>query len=616
MSITPQFLDQLRARLNVSEVIGQRIKIQRAGREYKACCPFHNEKTPSFTINDDKQFYHCFGCGAHGDVVGFVMQHDNLSFIEAVEILASKAGMQVPKPSPEEVEKAKKAKSLYELMHEAAQYYARQLFDPKNRNILDYLYQRGLKKETLEKFRVGYAPDNNEPLWDLLLKKGFEREQLLEAGIYRKSSKNNSIFPFMRERVIFPVSDRRGRVVAFGGRVLPDDMRAPSHSGYAPPKYLNSSESALFQKGSLLYGESFARQAAGEGKDLIVVEGYMDVIACHQSGFTGAVAPLGTALTENQISSLWRMIRDAPKEPVICFDGDAAGLKAADRASQRVIPLLQSDQSVRFCFMPQGQDPDSLIKSEGPAAFQKRLKASLSLVDFLWTRSISGRSFETPEARAGLEENLEEQIKQISNKSLQHYYRQVIREKLKNAFGFKPDKKKYQKGRGSQYYEPGGQAKPQIPHTSVTGIREKIILAVLINHPCILRDVEQDIETLSLSDARLDHLRQEIMEYWAQCNEDELDSGKLLNDLKEKGFADELEMILDEDTFIHAGFARADRPFENVLEGWQDIWSLINTQKAANELKSIGKKFIRECSDDAQDHFFHLVRQHTKMAES
>ena len=617
MSITPQFLDQLRARLPLSDVIGQRIKIQRAGREYKACCPFHKEKTPSFTINDDKQFYHCFGCGAHGDVISFVTEHDNLSFIEAVELLAAKAGMQVPKSSPEEVRKAKEQKSLYSLMDHVARWYQNALYDARNKEILTYLLERGLSESAIAAFRIGYAPDNQEGLRDSLLKEGYTDSQIIESGVYRKSKHGKDPYPFMRDRVMFPVADRRGRIVAFGGRVLPDHLAVPSRSGYTPPKYLNSSETPIFHKGRMLYGESHARQAAGEGQDIIIVEGYMDVIACHQAGLKGAVAPLGTALTEDQVHALWQMIPKKPKLPILCFDGDAAGLQAAERACERILPLLQSDQSVRFSFLPKGEDPDSLIKSEGRKAFESRLHSALSMVDFIWNRAISGRNFETPEARAGLEKKLESQILKISDRSLQHYYRQVIREKLRNAFaarktvgpsGWK-DKNQYRPKTGGALQA----ARPQQPYQGHSALREKILLAVLINHPNIYPSVEDELEIYEASDNRFDHLRQEIMSYIAY--EDSPTRENIIDHLKVKGFQREIELILNENVYIHAGFARKDREDQEALEGWHDIWSLIEGQKAVRELKSAGRQMAQELSNDKEDHFFHLVRQHEKSVQ-
>ena len=329
MAIPSRFLNELRDRLTLSDIVGKRVKLTRAGREFKGCCPFHNEKTPSFTVNDEKQFYHCFGCGAHGDAIGFTMQSRNISFIEALEMLASEAGLQVPQQSPQEIEKAKVQKDLYALLEQSCQWFEKQLRDPKNAQALEYMRGRGTSDELLSQFRVGYGPADGQALRKHLLEQGFTDKQMIQAGVIKESTRGTQPYGFFRERILFPVSDRRGRVVAFGGRILPDHLRAPDRGDFKPPKYINSSETALFHKGRMLYGESHARQAAADDQPLIVTEGYLDVMACFSAGYRGAVAPLGTALTEEQIAILWQMIPRNQKNPVLCFDGDNAGRRAA-----------------------------------------------------------------------------------------------------------------------------------------------------------------------------------------------------------------------------------------------------------------------------------------------
>ncbi|HPF79020.1 MAG TPA: DNA primase, partial [Alphaproteobacteria bacterium] len=384
MSIPPRFMEELRSRLTLSDIIGRTVRLTRAGREHKGCCPFHNEKTPSFTVNDDKQFYHCFGCGAHGDVIGFTMQNGNLSFIEAVEALAAEAGMQVPAQSPQEIEKSKKEKSLYSLLEDATRWMEGQLRDPSNKEAYRYIVERGNTDEELSNFRVGYAPSDGQAVRKALQALGYSDAQMIEAGVLRAGKSGREPYAFFRERIMFPVTDRRGRVVAFGGRILPDHLRPPDQGDYTPAKYMNSSDTPLFHKGSQLYGEPRARQAAIDGQDIIVVEGYVDVMACVKAGYAGAVAPLGTALTEEQIMVLWRMIPDQRKVPILCFDGDNAGRRAAARACERILPLLKPDHSARFAFLPDGQDPDSLVNGQGKKALQSVLEAAMPLVDFIW----------------------------------------------------------------------------------------------------------------------------------------------------------------------------------------------------------------------------------------
>ncbi|MFA7457206.1 MAG: DNA primase, partial [Micavibrio sp.] len=409
MAIPPRFLDELRSRITLSDVIRKSVRLTRAGREFKGCCPFHNEKTPSFYVNDDKQFYHCFGCGAHGTVIDFAMRHDNLTFPEAVETLAALAGLQVPKSAHEDIERAKLEKSLYTMMEDAARWMEEQLRLPANRAAMDYMLERGLSEEILSSFRVGYAPDDRQAMRSYLASRGYTDAQMIEAALIRPASEGGrEPYAFFRERVMFPVPDRRGRVVAFGGRALPDHLRAPTRGDYTPAKYMNSSDTPLFHKGRMLYGEPHARKAAADGMPVIVVEGYLDVIAAHRAGFKGAVAPLGTALTEAQISVLWKMIPQDSKVPVLCFDGDEAGRRAASRACERILPMLKPSHSARIAFLPEGEDPDTLVRAKGAQAFEAVLGAALNLVDFLWQDLTAGKSLDTPEERAGLVKSLED----------------------------------------------------------------------------------------------------------------------------------------------------------------------------------------------------------------
>ena len=362
MSIPPRFLDELRDRLTLSEVVGRRLKLTRAGREFRGCCPFHSEKSPSFYINDDKQFYHCFGCGAHGDVIGFTMQHDNLSFIDALEALAPLAGLEVPKSSPQAVEQARKDKGLHALLDDAAKFFILQLQAANNADVRGYLAERRISAAMAEAFRLGYAPADGKVLVKALLDKGYAAAQLIEAGLAKKSEGNGTLYSFFRDRLMFPVADRRGRVVAFSGRMLPEHIRSVVAGAAKSGKYVNSPDTPLFHKGKLLYSEAQARQAAADGQEVVVVEGQADVIACFEAGYRGTVAPLGTALTEDQILSLWKMIPGEEKVPVLCFDGDAAGGRAAAKAALRLLPLLKPYHSARFAFLPDGHDPDSLIR--------------------------------------------------------------------------------------------------------------------------------------------------------------------------------------------------------------------------------------------------------------
>src|SRR5271156_6026629 len=393
MAFPPGFLDELRSRIALGDLVGRRVRLTRRGREQVGLCPFHNEKTPSFYVVEDKGFFHCFGCGAQGDGIGFVMRSETLDFIEAIERLAGLAGIAVPQQTPQEREKAQRQKTLLEALAAAARFYEERLWSPAGLRGREYLAARGLDEETIRRFRLGWAGEDRSALRKALTPE-FPLPLLVEAGLLHTSDRGGEPYDFFRERVIFPIGDRAGRVIAFGGRALGD----------AQPKYLNSPEHPLFEKGRVLYGLSAARvnsarEAESGGAGAIVTEGYMDVIGLHRAGFTTAVAPLGTALTEAHLTELWRL---AP-EPVLCFDGDPAGQRAALRALHRALPLLKPGCSLRFVTLPSGEDPDSLIRNSGAPAFGELLHAAKPLAEVLWHSELDAKSIATPERRAGLE---------------------------------------------------------------------------------------------------------------------------------------------------------------------------------------------------------------------
>ena len=358
MAFPDQFLEEICARVGLASVIQRRVRLVKKNREWSGLCPFHNEKSPSFTVNEDKGFFHCFGCGAHGDVIGFVMRAENRSFVEAVEQLAAEAGLEVPKPTQEAREHAIKQATLHDVVAAAASWFRSQLLAHQGTEARNYLLKRGLDTAEWERFGIGYAPGGQGQLRQHLLK-DFPEPLLAEAGLIGVREGDRGSFDYFRDRVMFPILDRRGRAIAFGGRVLGD----------AKPKYLNSPDTPIFHKGHNLYGLSWAREGVGQGADLVVTEGYMDVIALHQAGFIGAVAPLGTALTVEQLEEMWKL---AP-EPILCFDGDAAGQRAAARAAERALPAIKAGQSLRLATLPAGEDPDTLIRRFGKTTMAELL---------------------------------------------------------------------------------------------------------------------------------------------------------------------------------------------------------------------------------------------------
>lgn len=605
MSIPPKFLDEIRARLTLSEVIGRRIKVTRAGREYKACCPFHKEKTPSFTINDDKGFYHCFGCGAHGDVLNFVIEHDNLPFPEAVEMLAAQAGLQVPKQSPQQARQARQEKDLYGLMQDAANWFEAQLHDPKNREVLDYILKRGTHLETIQAFSLGYAPDDYSALREHLLKLGYTDRQLQEVALTKASTKGKDPYVFFRGRIMFPVKDRRGRIVAFGGRILPEHMRPPSTSGYEPAKYMNSPETPIFHKGMMLYGEQFARQAAAEGQKLLVVEGYFDVIACYQSGFKGAVAPMGTALTEDQITLLWKMIPEENKIPYLCFDGDNAGRRAAERAIDRIIPLLSAGQSAQIVFLPEGEDPDSLLASGGRAGLEKVLNAALSTVEFLWQVHTAGRNFDAPEARAALVKTLDNEIKKISDRDVQIHYNAVIRQKISDAF-FGGAKRKNQKR--DNKFTPRGSTGLRRPSMVNQDVFAKVLLAAVLNNPAIYERIEEQFGEFFIASDVLCAVRERVI---SLLNDDPgLDRTALQRQIVSYGFEKDLAGLLTSTVYVHGSFCKPhddDADSYELARQWIEFYDAVKDKQVEREIQNGWKQVLASSDADEEEKLKHLM---------
>jgi DNA primase len=486
MKFSDSFLDEIRARLPVSQVVSRRVPLKRRGREFVGLSPFNREKTPSFTVNDQKGFYHCFSSGKHGDVFTFLMETEGLSFPEAVERLAGEAGLELPKPDPQYERSAKERLGLFDALEAACRFFEDELKAREGRAALSYAEGRGLLPETLKQFRIGFAPNSKEALKSALLKKGFTEAQLLDAGLLIKPDDGRSTYDRFRNRLTIPIVDAKYRVIAFGARAL---------DPAAEPRYLNSPETRLFDKGSTVFNFARARKAAFGSGELVVVEGYMDVIALNQAGFTYAVATLGTAFTERQMELLWQL---AP-EPVICFDGDKAGEVAAARAIDRMLPHLREGRSFRFAFLPHGSDPDDLVRAKGPRAFAECLASARPLIDVVWLRELRSHPVDTPERRAALEARLDSLLAEIANIRVRDHYRREVKNRLFELWRGKP-------GRGSRL--------PVIPSSrSVEGGRPTplpsargfvtVIILALVNHPWLLDRFAEEVATLEIRDKSL-----------------------------------------------------------------------------------------------------------------
>lgn len=583
MKFSDSFLDEIRTRLPVSTVVSRRVPLKRAGREWKGLSPFNKEKTPSFTVNDQKGFYHCFSSSKHGDIFTFVMETEGLSFPESVERLAGEAGVPMPAADPQYERAAKERLGLIDALEAAAKLFEEALRGPPGREALAYAERRGLMHETLKEFRVGYAPGSRDALKNALIKQGFTEAQLLDTGLVIRPDDGRPSYDRFRNRLTIPILDVKSRVIAFGARALDPD---------AQPKYLNSPETRLFDKGSMVYNFARARQSAFENSELIVVEGYMDVIALHQAGFTNVVATLGTAFTERQMEQLWLL---AP-EPVICFDGDRAGEAAAARAVDRMLPHLREGHSFRFSFLPQGQDPDDLVRSAGPDVFAACVRAAGPLIDMLWTREKSASSIDTPERRAAFEVRLETLLEAITNTRVKDHYRREVKNRLFALWRERPagdwNGPPHQRGSRQGASRQGGRSSSQrsvSPAPSAYGFATIVTLA-LINHPWLLDQFAEEVASFEIADKSIATLLGAITRII--FDEPSIDREKLITRLNEGPHAKILEQKLWASPFKRVGFLQPDTPVGEVEAQFTDViyrWRALPTlnkelDESANQL--------------------------------
>jgi len=618
MAIPSQFLDQLRERIGLADVVGRRTRLTKKGHEHQGLCPFHKEKTPSFTVNEDKGFYHCFGCGAHGSAFDFVMETEGLNFREAVEKLSAEAGMLVPQDTPEQRERAERKKSLYDVVEAACQHYERALRQPEGAAALAYLRGRGLTEQIISKFRLGFAPDRRDGIKVALGGEGIKDEQLVASGMVIKRD-DGSTYDRFRGRVMFPILDRRARVVAFGGRILGPDKDVA--------KYLNSPETDLFHKGRLLYAMDSAQVAARAGQALIVTEGYMDVIALYQAGFEGAVAPLGTALTEEQILELWKIT----PEPVLCFDGDNAGQRASVRAAGRALSLLKAGVGLRFASLPAGEDPDSLVQGQGAAAFQEVIGAAKPLSQVVWEQERAAGATDTPEGRAALQKRLDDHVRRIEDPMVRTHFQssfkdrvwQLGRENRSSQFSGKASAKSSNWGKGRGFgYKPQraevfeGEAKQlavKSARVDMTHSREEILLVTLINHPDLFDEVGEQLGSLAFTTLALDNLRQEALKTLA--GETRLDRTNFQRHLRDSGFSTILDSLLSPRVFGHAYFARPDEDTLTALEGWIETYELYCRRDLQAELEDAQRQLAVDMTPEAYERFRVLKLQEQSAAE-
>jgi len=588
MPLPAAFLDELRQRTPLAAVVGRRVRLARSGRQWKGCCPFHGEKTPSFYVYEDGH-YHCFGCGAHGDAIGFVMQSEGASFAEAVERLAGEAGLEVPKPSAEAAEAERRRLNLAGVLEAAQSGFHRKLFLPQGRHALAYLRGRGLSEDTIRRFGLGWSGEGRGALLADLGREGITQEQLLDAGLVRRDDETGRTFDLFFNRVMFPICDRRGRVISFGGRTLGDGQ----------PKYVNGPETALFAKRRTLYGLDQAREAVRSGAALVVVEGYMDVIALAQAGLGGAVAPLGTAVTEEQLEELWRL---APA-PVLCFDGDAAGSRAAARAADLALPLLAPQRTLRLARLPAGEDPDTLVRRQGSEVIRGILSSATPLADALYDLMREAGGEASPEQRAALLTRLDAAANRIADRALAREYRDTFRGRFFAARRATRDSRKGTPARSLP--------RPRLGPEGVTHERCRILTAILLRHPMLLRDVEHAYLGLDLA-SPLAALRT-ALQTWAETA-DILDSPGLMSHLTVSGLQAEAEQVLAPVPVpLPVCASSAAMPAE-AEAGWWHIFGFLSVQQLDEEIALANASFQKDPTVHNQNRLIALKAALNKVA--
>ncbi|MEE9313163.1 MAG: DNA primase [Rhizobiaceae bacterium] len=580
MRFTPSFLEEIRDRIPIADIVGRRVTFDRkksnqSKGDFWGCCPFHGEKTPSFHCENQKGRYHCFGCGVSGDHFRFLTELDGLSFPEAVERLADEAGVAMPAVDPQAMEREKKKASLYDVMDLAVQFFREQLQTAAGAKARAYLRDRRLTPAIQDEFLLGYAPSSRSALKEYLGAKGIEKDKIEACGLVVFGPEISVSYDRFRDRIMFPILDAKSRPIAFGGRALSADV---------PAKYLNSPETALFSKSNILYNYAKARKAVSRDGSLIVCEGYMDVIAVSAAGFNNAVAPLGTALTENQVELAWRV----GGEPTLCFDGDGAGLRAAFRSVDTALAGLKPGRSLRFALLPEGEDPDDLIGRAGAEAFQQVLESARPLSDMLWNRETEGRIFDTPEKRAELERSLFAVVSQIGDESVKRHYQQDLRDRLASFFGTEQKKSGYKKGgyenkngmgpsRGA-----GGQRRLALSESLMNSsmikaglgaapLREVALVMTIINHPVIGLRHFDEFAALEITHGGLQKLHLALLNIFAEAGQtgEQPSLESVRRGITEQGLEGEMGMFETQIRHNRIWQVLAEAAFEDAEDGWQ-----------------------------------------------
>jgi DNA primase len=598
MAIPDGFLDEIKTRIRPSDLIGRTVALRRQGREFAGLSPFKKERTPSFFVNDEKGFYHCFSSQKHGDVFTWLQETQGLSFMEAVEALAREAGLEVPKGDPEAARREEKRKGLIEWVELAQRFFARRLKSADAAAAREYLRGRGLGDKEIEAFGLGYAPDDRRALRDFLMAEGATVAELDEAGLVIRPEDGGEAYDRFRGRIIFPIKDPRGRLVAFGGRAMSKDVRA---------KYLNSPETPLFHKGSVLYRYPEARTAAHDpamrAKGLIVAEGYMDVIAFARAGLPHAVAPLGTALTEDQIRLLWR----AGPEPVVCLDGDEAGRRAAALAAERALALLEPGRTLRFVFLPDGQDPDDLLRDKGAKALHEAIAGARPLADVLWEREFAAEPLDDPDRRAGFRKRLRALNAKIADPDIKAEYRAEFDRRLAEAFGGparRPSSGGWKRRNDDPLAGPPMSSTKRAIRTPHAPPAARHLLLAAIDWPEI---AEAEAETLSeLPMGPLDSLREAVLD--ALSTGEASGEGGLRAGLARRGFSEAIRRLERERRPMRAAMGGEDAALDARAQAWRRL-ALSYMDRAGSDVREAEERALtlQVLGDEDSDRMRQLV---------
>ncbi|WP_427452454.1 DNA primase [Litorimonas sp. WD9-15] len=600
MKFGEHFLEELKARVRPSDVVGRHVKLKRQGREFAGLSPFTNEKTPSFFVNDEKGFYHCFSSGKHGDAISFLMEVEGLSFPEAVEALATMAGMEMPQADPQAEARAAKNKETISWMERAQEFFEKTLYRTDGAAARDYLTNRGMSKTAAKAFGMGFAPDNFSALKDELIAQGATPAQLVEAGLLvEPEDRSRAPWDRFRDRIMFPIHDTRGRLVAFGGRAMAKDAKA---------KYLNSPETPIFQKGRLLYNYHRARRAFSDASNtargLIVAEGYMDVIALARAGFGHTVAPMGTALTEDQLDLLWRV----GPEPILCFDGDKAGVRAAFRSIERALPLLRPGQTLRFAMLPEGQDPDDLIRASGPPAIAKVLDAAIPLVDMLWRREVEAEPLNTPEAKAGLKSRLYKALDEIENGDVKALYKTELLARFDANYG-------WQAQRGNQYKRKSDGETKAGKTTQIASAQklasntrvETTLIGAILEFPELLERVDERFFELEFGSADASALQKAVLNWWRQAKA--VEKTHLFTHIQSSGMEQAYRALSRQRLLIRAGMGGADATLDTRAALWNaQADTLIGTTQLEAESSDTRARMVDAITGDNSDGLHRAMR--------